>query len=99
MNLGAKVGVGVQRYVRDEERIPAQLRVAVHAGFVGTALSAGDETMRILSLDHIAVLLKARTGRSDRAGYGAGILVVEDRHRIGRAFVGGLGLRRSAASD
>jgi hypothetical protein len=99
MNLGAKVGVGVQRYLRHEERIPAKLRVTVHTGFVGTALSGDDETVRIPCLDHIAILLEARTCRCDRAGYGAGIFLVVDRQRIGRAFVGGLGFRRSAAGE
>jgi hypothetical protein len=99
MNLGAEVGVGVQRYVRHEERIPAELRVAVHAGFVGTALSGDDETVRILSLDHIATLLEARTRRGNRAVYGAGIGVVVRPGRSGGAFVGGLGFRRSAAGE
>jgi hypothetical protein len=99
MNLGAKVGVGVQRYVRHEERIAAELRMTAHAGFVGTVLSGDDKTVRILCLDHIAGLLEARTGRGDGAGYGARIGVVEDRHRSGRAFIGRLGFRRSAAGE
>lgn len=79
MNLGAKVGFGIQRYVRDEVRLPIALRVAIHAGFVGAVLSGHDESMCILRLNHIALLLEARTGRANGDGYGMGIVLIGQR--------------------